>query len=142
MITDRENTFDLNAAITATRNSTDVVKVPVRMRNTRMRWYWQVPVAFNNLTSLKGDLVASAAADLSSPRTLIPGAAIPLATLNAAAGFRFDGVMPDLLNAEQYIGVVWTVVGTAPTLGQVTSGLVEAVETPIGQQPAYFTGLT
>lgn len=142
MITDRENSFDIAAAVTATRNSTDVVKVPVRMRNTRMRWYWQVPVAFNNLTSLTATLVASAAADLSSPRTLATSGAVALATLNGANGYRFDAVLPDLLNAEQYIGVIWTVTGTAPTLGQVTSGLVEAVETAVGQQPAYFTGLT
>lgn len=143
MFNDRENTFDLSAAITATRNSTDVLLVPTRMRNTRMRWYWQVPVAFNNLTSLRGVLTASSAADLATaPRTLLDSGAVALATLNAAAGYRFDAVMPDLLNAEKYIGVVWTVVGTAPTLGSVTSGLAEAVETAVAQQQPYFTGLT
>jgi hypothetical protein len=143
MFTDRENTFDLNAAVTVTRNSTDVLLVPTRMRNTRMRWYWQVPVAFNNLTSLQGKLVASSTADLATaPRTLLDSGAVVLATLNAAPGYRFDAVMPDLLNAEKYIGVVWTVVGTAPTLGQVTSGLVEAAETLPAQQQPYFTGLT
>jgi hypothetical protein len=143
MITDRENMFDVEAAVTATRNSTDVVLVPVRMRNTRMRWFWQVPTAFNNLTSLAGKLVASSTADLAtSPRTLADSGAIALATLNTAGGYRFEQVLPDLLNAETYIGVVWTVVGTAPTLGKVTSGLVEAIATPVGQQPTYFTGLT
>lgn len=141
MITDRENMFSDNQAVTVDGNATDVVKVTNRARNTRMRLYWQVRTNFNNLTSLKGTFVASAAANLSSPRTLLDSGAIALATLNAAAGYRFEGEMPDLLKTELYVGLIWDVVGTAPTLGNVDAGMAEAIETSVANQPTYFTGL-
>lgn len=140
MITDRENLFSQKQVVTATSVGTDVIKVSAKMRADPHQFFVQVESAINNITSRKFQFVASAAADLSSPRVIADSGAIALATLNAAAGYRFAAAVGNLAPAENYLGIQYTDVGTAASTGAMTAGIVEVVESVPAERPAYFTG--
>lgn len=140
MITDRENTFSDKQAITATGLGTDVILVTSKMRAEPHKLIAQVETAFNNLTSLAVSFEASANSDMSSSRVIAASGAVALATLNGANGYRFEAMIGSLAVAEKYLGVRYTVVGTAPTLGKVYAGIVELTESLPAERPPYYTG--
>lgn len=86
----------------------------------------QVVEAFNNLTSLTISL------ELDTTTTFTPDKTIPLGTFLLAdlvLGFTFPWrEMPPGVNMR-YAQLKYTVVGTAPTTGKITAGIVAAVQT-------------
>lgn len=134
MIFDTNLLFSEDQAITATANSTNIVDfgamgtVPgegaALTRNlgagTPLPFILQVTEAFNNLTNLQIELVTSANADLSSGTTLIDET-ILLAAL--VAGYKLPHRYLTDKAMERYLGVTYTVTGTAPSTGQVTAAL-------------------
>lgn len=141
MITDRENTFCERLLVTVDGVVGDVIKVTNRMRSSRGELYVQVETDFDLATSIGWKFVSSAASDLSSPTTIADSGAIALATLNAAAGYRFTAGLPALPADAAYIGLVADVVGTEPTAGAVTAGIVETAVSDMATRPTYHTGL-
>jgi len=140
MITDRENLFSEKQVVIATGLGTDVVKVSAKMRADPHIMFVQVESAINNITSRKFEFLASAAADLSSPRVIADSGAIALATLNAAAGYRFSAAIGSLAVTENYLGIRYTDVGTAASTGAMTAGIVELLTSNPAERPAYYTG--
>ena len=135
MIFDRSLLMSNAQAITATAASTDTIdlgatgtvygasaalvrdigrgyKIPIRV---------QVVQTFNNLTSLSVAVQVDDNSAFSSPRTVVISQAIPLASL--VAGFAFEEIDLEVGTNERHIRLNYTVVGTAPTLGQVTGGI-------------------
>lgn len=145
MIFDAENLFSDQQAVTATANSTNVVdlgatgtpygnaealkrdigkgnKIPLRV---------QVTEDFNNLTSLKIDLVTSDSATLASGNVVhATTGAVVLADLDAGWAWGSDAVpFANAAGMKRYMGLVYTVVGTAPTAGKVTAGITMGNQT-------------
>jgi len=140
MITDRENMFCENLAVTASGTVGDVVKVTSRMRKQNLDLFIQNQSAINNATSFAWKFVSSAASDLSSPTTIADSGAIALATLNAAGGYRYVAPFSTIPLAHKYVGLVATLVGTAPTTGGITAGIVETAVLDTSERPTYYTG--
>lgn len=140
MITDRENTFfdNLLPGASATPFG-DVLRVNNRQMVPSLRPYVNVETAVNNATSLRLQLVSSAADDLSSPNVMWDTGVVALADFNAAR--RHVGALPAIPEAHEYIGWVLTVAGVAPTVGGLTAGLAEATTIEDAARPAYHTGL-
>lgn len=118
-------------AITATANSTNVIDLRAvgglpaladeGIEGTDLYFNVNVTQAFNNLTSLTIALVSSAAAALTAPTTHYTKTVV-LAGLTAGANvIRVQLPSDDYL---RYLGVIYTVTGTAPTLGSVQAFLV------------------
>lgn len=86
----------------------------------------QVTEAFNNLTSLAISL------ELDTTTTFTPDKSISLGTFLLAdlvVGFTFPWrELPPGINMR-YAQLKYTVVGTAPTLGKITAGIVAGVQT-------------
>lgn len=141
MITDRENTFFDNLLPGASATPFGhVVKINNRQMVPSLRPYVNVETPVNNATSLRLQLVSSAAADLSSPTTMWDTGVVALADFNAAR--RLVGSLPAVPAAHQYIGFILTVAGTAPTVGGLTAGLAEATTIEDAPRPTYHTGLS
>jgi hypothetical protein len=140
MQTDRENTFANSILVAATGVVGDVVKVNNSHKNINLNLYAQVQTAFNNLTSLAFEFWYGPNADGSGSTTIASSGAIPLATLNAAAGYRFTAALPDMPATTTYVGLRATPVGTPPTLGAIASGIAEVVTPDQGARPLGFTG--
>jgi hypothetical protein len=142
MILDNTNIFSDGQAITATANSTNVIDLgaagtPVGAAvaigrdigaGTDIYVATNVTQAFNNLTSLKIALVSDDNTSLSSPKEIASRTYL-LAEINATGQLTFPARIPMGAN-EQYLGVVYTVTGTAPTTGKVTSAIVAARQGP------------
>lgn len=139
MIIDANLTFSENQAITATAISTNVVEFPdndivpyeaaAMSRNlgagNEIPLMIQVTEAFNNLTSLTITLESSAAAGLTSSTVHWTSGAIPLASL--VAGYKPPNrVLPDGVMLK-YLGLRYTVTGTAPSTGKVSAALATEV---------------
>lgn len=140
MILDVTLLFSEDQAITATANSTNVIRFnamgtapgntsALSPRNlgagNELPLLIQVTQDFNNLTSLTIDLVTSAAASLTSPVSL-SSVVVPLASLKAGykPGLRW---LPDAALLE-YVGIIYTVTGAGvPTTGKVTAALATEV---------------
>ena len=140
MILSAQLLFSDDQAITATAVSTNVVdlgapgtpygavaalhqdigkgaKVPILI---------QVTESFNNLTTLTIAIEVGATTSLG---TVIASITVPLASLEA--GYRLPiNVLPDGID-KRYLGVRYTVAGTAPTTGKVTAGITKGVQTNI-----------
>lgn len=88
----------------------------------------QVTEDFATLTSLTITVETSANADLSSSTVLASSPAIPAASL--VAGYRpsLPPVMPEDASGK-YFGLRFTVGGSNATAGQITAGIVAAVQT-------------
>ena len=142
MITDKENTFLDRVVITASGTVGDQVRINNRQRNPNLELYIQQEGTLNNATSIRLQIVSSAAADLSSPTTLLDTGVVALATWNATAGSRTTGRYPSIAPTHVYIGVIATLVGTAPTTGAFTAGIVETAIAETAARPAFYTGLT
>lgn len=88
----------------------------------------QVTEAFNNLTTVTVTVETSANADLSSS-TVLATEAIALADL-VAGKQTFMQVLPNGAD-QRYLGIRYTVAGTAPTTGKFTSGITMGNQTNI-----------
>ena len=139
MIIDTNLTFSENQAVTATAISTNVIAfndndaVPYEAAamardlgaGNEIPLMIQVTEGFNNLTSLTISLESSAAAGLTSATVHWTSGAIPLAAL--VAGYKPPNrVLPDGVMLK-YLGLRYTVVGTAPTTGKISAALATEV---------------
>jgi hypothetical protein len=145
MIFDRQALFSNAQAITATAGSTDVIDLQLtgipygnveRLRRDIGRGEGvpiliQVVQAFNNLTSLEFKIQTSDdPAFGSGVFDHYTSGAILLASL--LAGWKIShSVLPDAASVpggmRRYMRTQYVVVGTAPTAGQVTAGIVAGV---------------
>jgi hypothetical protein len=115
-------------AITATAASTDIIDRGDTKdvgRAGDIPLLIQVVEAFNTLTSLTIDLQTDDNSGFSTPRSLFQ-VVVPLADLKL--GYQIPVItLPQ--KTERYLRVNYTVIGTAPTLGKVTAGVVAGVQT-------------
>jgi len=140
MILSAQQTFSDAQAITATAISTNVIDTGVRDtpyggeapligdigKGEDVPILVQVVEAFNTLTSLTVTLETSANADLSSS-VVLNTQTILLADL--VAGKKTWMVCLPNGVTRRYLGLRYTVAGTAPTLGKITAGIVAGVQT-------------
>lgn len=142
MIMDRTLLFSDKQAITATAASTNIVDLgatgtvfgasaPV-VRDigpgTDVPLFVGVVQSFNNLTSLSVAIQTDDNAGFSSPKTIWTGPAYTLAQLAAGATYLLPDRLPVGTN-ERYIRLNYTVVGTAPSTGQITAGVTMGNQT-------------
>lgn len=143
MIYDSTELFSDKQAITATGASTNVwdtgatgtvygAATALRRdmgKGTEVELGIRVVQSFNNLTSLTISYqVADDAAFTTNVTTVISSPAYTLAQLAAGAVH----VLPDQIPVgadRRYHRLLYTVAGTAPTLGQITAGVVAANQT-------------
>lgn len=111
--------IDLGATGTVFGNSQALIRDIGRGKEIPLRV--QVVQTFNNLTSLAVAVQVDDNTSFSSPRTVVTSQAIPLASL--VAGFTFEELAFEVGTNERYLRLNYTVVGTAPTAGQVTGGV-------------------
>jgi len=139
MITDRENTFFDNLLPSASATPFgDVVKITNRQRNPDLVAYLQAETAVNNATSLRFQFVSSADAALGTPNIIFDTGVVTLANFNAAQ--RYVASVVAVPEAHQYLGWIYILAGTAPTLGGITGGIVEVATLESLPRPAYWTG--
>ena len=134
MILSQQLLLSDDQAITATAVSTNVIDLGVagtpydavaplnndKGKGNRVPILIQVTEDFNTLTSLTVTIEVSPNADLSAS-TVLATESILLADL-VAGKQTFTQVLPNGVN-QRYLGVRYTVVGTPPTLGTVTTGI-------------------
>lgn len=135
MIFDRQNQFSDAQAITATAASTDVIdfgapQTPKHAKNAitrdmgkgnKPKLRIQVVEAFNNLTTLTISVQVDDAVGFGTAVTVIDQA-VPLAALVRGYVVPIEAI-PRGAN-RRYMRLLYTVAGTAPTLGKITAGLV------------------
>lgn len=139
MIIDKNLTFSENQAVTATAISANVIEFPTNGtvpyeaaaiardlgQGNELPLMIQVTEAFNNLTSLTISLESSAAAGLTSATVHWTSPAIPLASL--VAGYKPPiRILPDGTMLK-YLGLRYTVTGTAPSTGKISAALATEV---------------
>ncbi len=135
MIFDMQSLFSDAQAVVATVRSTNTidlgtVKVPQNAKAAPTRDIGkgspdpiliQVVEGFNNLTSLTIALQVDDNTGFASPKTVVDQVVL-LADL--VAGKRIPPMyIPEGVD-ERYVSLLYTVTGTAPTLGKITAGLV------------------
>lgn len=132
MILSSQLLFSDDQAITATALSTNVVDLGVAGtpydavaalnqdvgKGTKIPILIQVTEDFTNLTSLTIAIETGAAATLA---TVVISKSVLAADLVAGYQFPVD-VLPNEID-ERYLGVRYTVVGTAPDAGKITAGI-------------------
>lgn len=140
MILSAEQLFSDDQAVTATAISTNVIDLGVAGtpygaaaalnqdvgKGAPIPILVQVTTAFNTLTSLTVTVETSANSDLSSS-TVLATESILLADLVAGKQM-FNQVVPNGAD-QRYLGVRYTVVGTPPTLGNITAGITMGNQT-------------
>ena len=89
----------------------------------------QVTTAFNTLTSLTVTLETDSTADLATAPVVLATESILLADLIAGKQM-FMQFIPNGLT-KQYLGMRYTVVGTNPTLGNITAGITMGNQTNV-----------
>jgi hypothetical protein len=136
MIIDNTLVFSDSQAITATARSTNIVDIgaagtPVGATNavrrdigiaTEIPLTIRVTEAFNNLTSLTFQLEVDDDPAFGSPRIVAVGPAVLLASLTLGAKIQFPAELPEGTN-ERFIGLRYTVAGTAPSLGKIFAAI-------------------
>ena len=91
-----------------------------------------VVATFNNLTSLQVSLqVADDSAFTTNVESIETGLAVPLAQLVAGYQFRVPNEI-DQGAKRRWMRLYYTVVGTAPTTGAITAGIVAGRQTNMG----------
>lgn len=139
MILSNELLISDDQAITATAISTNVIDTgapgtpydAVRPLNhdtgdgTEVPLLVQVTEDFNNLTSLTVAVETGTAETLG---TVVTQQTFTLAELQAGARLNVR-TLPD--GIQRYLGCRYTVVGTAPTTGRITSAIVAGVQTNV-----------
>lgn len=142
MIFSAQQIFSDDQAITATTVSTNVIDTGARGtpydaaaalngdigKGASIPILIQVTEAFNNLTSLQVTVEVSAAAALTSS-TVLATETILLADLVAGKQTHLQ-VLPNGATGR-YLGVRYTVTGTAPTTGKVTAGITAGNQTNV-----------
>lgn len=137
MIMDRTLLFSDGQAITATGASTNVVDLGATgttfgaaspmVRDigpgSDVDLFVGVTQAFNNLTSLTVSVQTDDNAAFSSATTVFTSPAYPLADLVPGKRYLLPDTLPVGTN-ERYVRLMYTVAGTAPTLGKITAGVV------------------
>lgn len=119
--------LSVDQAITATADSTNVIDcgaTPTLRDLGICPVYVEVVVteAFNNLTSLAIAVKSDSTTNLDTSETVHATATPLLAALTLGA--RFILPIPVGQNVERYLGIEYTVTGTAPTTGKVTAVVV------------------
>lgn len=136
MILSKESLFSDGQAVTATALSTNVMDLgaagtphgasaPLNHdvgKGTPVPLLVQVTEDFNTLTSLTIAIETGAAATLG---TVVASFSVPLADLKAGYRIPYE-ILPKGLG--RYLGLRYTVVGTAPTTGKITAGLTMGVQ--------------
>lgn len=140
MILSAQQIFSDDQAITATAVSTNVIDLGAAGtpydaaaalnqdigKGNKVPILIQVTTAFNNLTSLT---IAIETGSTTSLGTVVISKAVPLASL--VAGYQFPvNVLPNEITGR-YLGVRYTVTGTAPTAGAITAGITMGVQTNV-----------
>jgi hypothetical protein len=145
MILDRTGLLSENQAITATTASTNVIDLGTPAfpygstsalrrdvgRGEPVPFYVGVTETFNNLTSLTVAIQVDTTAAFSAPDTIFTQT-YPAADL--VPGQRH--INPDWFPAgtgKQFVRMLYTVTGTAPTTGRVTAGTVLSRQTNTGR---------
>lgn len=140
MIFSAQQLFSDDQAVTATAISENVIDLGVAGtpygaqaaldqdvgKGTPIPVLVQVTEDFNNATSVEVEIVSSANADLSAGTTLV-SQTILLADLVAGRQM-YNQVVPNGAD-ERYLGLRYTVVGTAPTAGTFTAGITMGNQT-------------
>jgi len=140
MIFSAQQLFSDAQAITATAVSTNVIDLGAPGtpygaaaaliqdigKGAKVPFLAQVIADFDNLTSLKIAVETGATTALG---TEIYSVTVLLADLVAGYQIPID-VLPKQL-VERYLGMRYTVTGVAPTVGQVTAGIVAGVQTNV-----------
>ena len=120
---DRQNLFSNEQAITASAASTDVIDLGSSSRDVGAgetnEVLVQVVTTFDALTSLTVALQTASTENFASPVQLT-AATIALASLVAGAKFSIGPVPRGTL---RYLRLYYTVTGSSPTVGKVTSGI-------------------
>jgi len=138
-IMDLQTTFDDAAAITVTRNSTNVIDLGVARnigRGRELKLVATVGAAFTaaGAATLTPTLVVADSADLATnPTTIWTGLAIPKASL--VAGYKAIDVSIPSYTRQRYMGVVWTVATGPMTAGTITARVqIDSAESVAGQE--------
>lgn len=140
MILSLESQFSEGQAITATARSTNVYDLGVAGTpygaaaalnhdvgiGGPVPLLVQVTEAFDNLTSLTVTVETGATDSLG---TVVASFTIPLAGLTVGAKIPYH-ILPVGLT-ERYLGLRYTVTGTAPTTGEITAGITMGVPTNV-----------
>lgn len=138
MIMDNTLVLSDNQAITATARSTNVIdlgaanfsygnSVAVRRDlgiGQDVPFTLNVTQVFNNLTSLTVAIQSDDNAAFSSPKE-VSSRTYTLAELNTLKQLSFPARLPEGTD-EQFVSLLYTVTGTAPTTGRLTGGVVAA----------------
>lgn len=140
MIFSAQALFSDDQAITATADSTNVIDLGVADtpyggaaalhqdigKGAGIPILAQVTEAFNNLTSLTISISKGATTALG---TSVVSVVVPLADL--VVGYQLPiVVLPNQID-ERYLGIEYTVTGTAPTTGKITAGITMGVQTNV-----------
>lgn len=138
MIFSAQQLFSDDQAITATAISTNVIDLGTRGtpydaaatligdigKGAKVPLLAQVTEDFDNLTTLT---IALETGSTTSLGTVIYS--VDVALVDLVAGYRLPvNVLPDGIT-ERYLGLRYTVTGTAPTAGKITAGIVMGVQT-------------
>ena len=140
VIFDKTLLFSEAQAITATAASTNSIDLGPGGRvygaaadlardvakSTNIALLIQVVEAFNTLTSLTFSLELDSTTTFTPDKSILLGS-MTLAELTAGAQLTWDK-LPRGINLR-YAQLKYTVVGTNPTLGKITAGIVAAVQT-------------
>lgn len=142
MIFSLQQLWSNDQAITATAISTNVIDTGVRGtpfdaaaavngdigKGNPICFLAQVTADFDNLTTLAIALETSDNADLSSS-TVLTSITVPLASL--VAGYQIPVEFVPKGAVGRYLGLRYTVVGTAPTAGTITAGVTLGNQTNV-----------
>lgn len=140
MIFSAQQLLSDDQAITATAVSTNVIDLGVAAtpydaaaalnqdvgKGAKVPFLVQVTEDFDNLTSLAIAIEVGSTASLG---TVVATQTVLLADLVAGKQINLD-CLPNGIN-ERYLGVRYTVTGTAPTAGKVTAGITMGVQTNV-----------
>ncbi len=133
MILDTQTLFSDQQVITATADSTNVVQIG-SINNTPGDAGAGVPIpiliqvteAFNTLTSLTIDVEVDDNAAMTSSK-IVSTHVVALADL--VLGKKINPQYIPIGANEEYMQLVYTVIGTPPTLGKITAGLCMGIQT-------------
>lgn len=140
MIFDRTLLFSNAQAIVADAASTDIVDLGATGtpyghaaalvrdmgKGASIPLLIQVVEAFNTLTSLRVVVQCDDNSGFSSAKDVLE-VTLPLASLTVGRTFPIIAIPPGV--NERYMRIYYDVIGTVPTLGKVTAGVVEGVQT-------------
>ena len=140
MIFSAQQLFSDDQAITASADSTNVIDLGLPStpygavaalnddigKGAKIPLLAQITEAFDNLTTLEIILSTGSTAALG---TTIASQTIALADLVAGKQINLDFLPNGIV--EQYLGMEYVVVGTAPTVGKVTAGITMGVQTNV-----------